>query len=113
MTFWIVLGHGLAVFGGLIFLAAAIGLWRMRDPYTRISAVATAAGLGVAFVVVGTLLLEPSLLSGVKVALAVFLQLLTSAIAGMITARAAVLSGHPFVKTDTHVLDMPEEPDGL
>lgn len=106
------LGHGLSVIGGVIFVLAAIGLWRFRDPYTRISAVATAAGLGVSFVVVGTLLVEPSVVSGLKVALAVALQLLTSAVAGMVVARSAVLSGQSFVDTDSAALEFPEAPGG-
>lgn len=98
-----ILGSILVVLGALVFLAAGIGLWRLRDPYQRISAVATAAGAGIVFVVIGALLSDPSLDSTVKVILAVVLQLITSAIGGMVIARSAMLSGHRFAATELHI----------
>lgn len=104
------IGEILAVVGAAIFVAAAIGLRRFRDPYSRISAVATAAGLGVAFVTVGAVLIDPQINNIVKVILAVALQLLTSAVAAIVIARAAVNSGHRFSPdTDTSALDDPED----
>lgn len=101
-----IVGHALALSGAAIFVVAALGLRRFPDPYSRISAVATAAGLGVAFVTVGALLIQPSVSSLVKVILAVALQLLTSAVAAIVIGRAAVGSGHPFSPdTDTSALD--------
>lgn len=105
MSWHEVLGQALTVLGALIFVAAGIGLLRLRDPYLRTSAVATAAGLGVAFVVGGTALVDPRLDELVKVLIAIALQLATSVIGGMAIARAAVLSGHEFVDTDTTDLD--------
>lgn len=97
MNEWI--GQGFAILGAAIFAAAAIGLWRLPDPYTRISAVATAAGGGVACVVVGVVLLDPSWPAILKGTVAIILQLATSTIGGMTIARAAVNSGHDFSDT--------------
>lgn len=106
----ILIGEILAIIGAVIFVAAAIGLRRFRDPYSRISAVATAAGLGVAFVTVGVVLTDPQITNIVKVVLAVALQLLTSAVAAIVIARAAVNSGHKFSPdTDTNALDDTDE----
>ncbi|MEJ5912974.1 monovalent cation/H(+) antiporter subunit G [Pseudokineococcus sp. 1T1Z-3] len=87
------LGQGLAVLGGLIFLSAALGVLRLPDLYTRTSAVATAAGLGITFVVVGCLLVAPTVDDTVKVVLAVLLQLATSVVGSMVIARSAHLTG--------------------
>lgn len=104
-------GQILALIGALIFVVAAIGLRRFRDPYARISAVATAAGIGVAFITVGAVLQVPTIDDVVKVVLAVLLQLLTSAVAAIVIARAAVNTGHRFVPgTDTTDLDAGETP---
>lgn len=99
-------GQVLVLLGAAVFVLAAVGLRRFPDPYTRISAVATAGGLGVACVTVGAVLTDPSAASAAKVAVAVVLQLLTSAVGGIAIARAAVGSGHRFAPgTDTVVLD--------
>lgn len=106
MTALSALGQALMIVGAIIFVIAAAGLWRLRDVYSRGSSVATAAGLGVVFVTVGALLTAPDISSIVKVALAVVLQLLTSALGAITIARAAVLTGHPFADgTDTTALD--------
>ncbi|NJQ04629.1 cation:proton antiporter [Streptomyces lonarensis] len=103
------LGQAMAVLGGLVFVAAGVGLLRLRDPYMRTSAVATAAGVGVVLVVGGSVLTSPADSDLVKLAVAVVLQLATSAVGGMTLARAAVLSGHDFADgTDTSALDQPE-----
>jgi multicomponent Na+:H+ antiporter subunit G len=93
------LGEILTLVGAAIFVAAAIGLHRLPDPYPRTSAVATAAGLGIAFIVAGAALVDPSLSNTVKAVIAIVLQLATSAIGGMAIARSAVLSGHRFSST--------------
>lgn len=105
MTVLEIIGQILALIGAAIFVVAAVGLSRFKDPYSRISAVATAAGLGVAFVTVGAVLIDPSVDAVVKVVLAVILQLLTSAVAAIVIARAALGSRHRFVPdTDTSEL---------
>ncbi|HSK61301.1 MAG TPA: monovalent cation/H(+) antiporter subunit G [Actinomycetospora sp.] len=92
------LGQLLAVFGGLIFLTAAVNLVRLPDVYTRVSALTTAAGFGLGFVTVGALLVAPTVTDTVKVVLAVLLQLATSAVAGMYIARSAYLTGTPLAE---------------
>jgi multicomponent Na+:H+ antiporter subunit G len=89
------LGQILAVAGGLIFLSAAVNLVRLPDVYTRVSALTTAAGLGLASVTVGALLVAPTVPDTIMVVLAVLLQLATSAVAGMYIARSAYLTGTP------------------
>lgn len=91
-----IVGQILVLLGAAIFVAAAIGLHRFTDPYMRASAVGTAAGLGVAFVVAGAAFMDPSLSTTIKVIIAIALQLATSAIGSMTIARAAVMSGHRF-----------------
>lgn len=109
MTVLDIIGQLLALLGAAIFVAAAIGLHRFRDPYSRISAVATAAGLGVSFVTVGVVLMDPQITNVAKVVIAVTLQLLTSAVAAMVIARAAVNSRHKFSPdTDTSAIDNPD-----
>lgn len=108
---WQTVGDVLVVVGALIFLVAAVGLHRLPDPYMRASAVATAAGLGVAFVVGGAALVQPGLTSTVKAMIAIVLQLATSAVGGMALARSAVLSGHDFSPdTDEGELTQTVEP---
>lgn len=101
------LGQLLALCGGLIFVAAAIGFWRFHDPYTRVSAVATASGIGLVLITVGSALQNPNAADLGKVVLAVALQLLTSAIAATVIARAAINSRHDFSpNTDVHELEL-------
>lgn len=92
MTFFTVFGQVLIVAGSLVFLTAALGVVRFPDTYTRVSAVGTAGGIGIVFVVVGALLLQPSMGNGLKVVAIIFLQLATSAIGSMAIARAAYLT---------------------
>lgn len=88
-----VAGNVLIVLGALIFATAALGVLRFPDAYTRISAVSTAGGIGIGFLIVGALLVQPSISNLVKVLLIVFLQLATSAVGSMAIARAAYLTG--------------------
>lgn len=94
-----IIGQACTVLGAAIFVTAAVGLYRLPDPYTRSSAVATAAGLGVAFIVAGAALIHPEPSKTVKVVIAIALQLATSAVGSMAIARAAVLSRHAFSNT--------------
>ncbi|MCR4513436.1 monovalent cation/H(+) antiporter subunit G [Aeromicrobium sp. 50.2.37] len=107
-----VLGQVFLLVGAAVFVLAAVGLITLFDPYTRTSAVATAAGVGLSFIVVGIVLLDPSVSNGIKAALAVVLQLVTSAVGSMAIARGAVLTGHAFEQgtdaTELHELHDPE-----
>lgn len=107
-----ILGQVFVVTGGVVFLAAAVGLIRLDDPYTRASSVATAAGLGVTLVVAGSVLLDPSVPAAIKAVIAIVLQLVTAAIGGIALARGAVLSGHSFNRrTDVGELTENEHPE--
>lgn len=99
MTILEMLGQAFVLLGAVIFVAAAIGLHRLTDPYMRTSAVATAAGLGIAFIAAGAALINPSLSTTIKVVIAIALQLATSTVGGMAIARAAVMSQHAFSST--------------
>lgn len=93
MTFLDIAGSVLLILGALVFASAALGIVRFFDPYTRISAVGTAGGLGIALVVVGALLLQPTISDTIKVVLIIGLQLATSAIGSIAIARSAYLTG--------------------
>ncbi|MEQ3553626.1 monovalent cation/H(+) antiporter subunit G [Pseudonocardia nematodicida] len=94
--FLTVLGQVLAVAGAGVLLLAAIGLLRFADFYMRASAVATATGVGISLIIIGSVLVAPGVADAVKAAVAVVLQLVTSAAGGIMLARCALLSGHRF-----------------
>ncbi|MBP2437692.1 cation:proton antiporter [Microbacterium amylolyticum] len=104
-----IIGDVLVVIGGLIFLSAALGIMRFPDAYTRISAVGTAGGLGITFVVVGAVMHSPSLADTVKVILIVVLQLTTSAIGTIAIARSAYLTRVPLARRKYDELATAEE----
>mgnify|MGYP006156247491 CR=1 FL=1 len=107
-----VAGQVFLLAGAVVFILAAIGLITLFDPYTRTSAVATAAGVGLSFIVVGVVLLEPSVPNTIKAVIAIGLQLATSAIGAMAIARGAVLTGHRFEDgTDADELHELHDPD--
>ncbi len=83
-------GLGLAIIflGIFIILVSAIGLFRLPDVYLRASAVGTSAGLGVAAIVLGALLMDFSWLNLIKAMIAIAAQLLTSAVGSMAIARS-------------------------
>lgn len=91
-TFLDITGDVLIVLGALIFATAALGILRFPDAYTRISAIGTAGGIGIIFIVIGALLHQPTLPDLLKVALIIALQLATSAIGTMAIARSTVLT---------------------
>lgn len=91
-----VFGQVLTVAGALVLLLAAVGLLRFGDVYMRASAVATATGSGITLVLVGAFLVSPGVADGLTVLLAVVLQLVTSAVGGVLLARSAVLTRHRF-----------------
>lgn len=98
-------GQVLVVAGALLFGTAGWGLLSLRDVYARSSALATAAGMGVSLIVVGTFLFQPTWATAFKLVIAIVLQLATSAVGSMAIARSAYLTGAP--------LDPPPERDEL
>ncbi|GIG54987.1 cation:proton antiporter [Demequina activiva] len=99
-----ILGQVLIVAGGLVFLTAALGIVRFPDVYTRISAVGTAAGLGIVLVVTGALLMQPGISNAVKVAVIIALQLATSSVGSMAVARSSYLIRTPMRAKAFHEL---------
>jgi multicomponent Na+:H+ antiporter subunit G len=92
-------GSALLILGAFIIASAAIGLIKLPDLYTRTSAIGTAAGLGVALIIVGVVVLDFSILNLVKGVIAIIAQLLTSAIGSFALARAGYLTGSRPVRT--------------
>lgn len=88
-----VIGDVLVIFGALNFAICAIGLITFHDFYARVSAVGTAAGFGISFVVLGVWFKNPSLASFFVALVAILLLLGTSALGSMFIARSAALRG--------------------
>lgn len=95
MTVSEVIGNVLIIAGALIFASAALGMLRFTDPYLRISAVGTVAGMGVILVVIGAFLCLPTVPDLIKLVLIILVQLGTSAIGTMAIARAAYMTDTP------------------
>ena len=94
-----VVGSAFLVLGAAIIASAAIGLLKLPDVYTRTSAVGTAAGLGVALIIVGVVVLDFSTVNLVKGIIAIIAQLITSAIGSFVLARASYMTGSKPVST--------------
>lgn len=88
-----IIGNIFIVVGALIFTVAVIGLYKFTDAYQRISAVGTAAGLGISLVVIGVFFEVPTWPNFFKLLIILFLQLATSSIGTMAIARSAYLTG--------------------
>ncbi|MEX5295439.1 monovalent cation/H(+) antiporter subunit G [Kocuria sp. CPCC 205268] len=111
-TLWMsVVGQAFIVLGSLIFLTATVGITRFPDLYTRSSAIATAAGLGVSFVLTGAFFFLPGVENAVKLLAAVVLQLVTSAVGSMALARSGYLIGSA-VYSPTHHNELEEHAGG-
>jgi len=94
-----VIGSAFMILGAAIIASAAIGLLKLPDVYTRTSAVGTAAGLGVALMIVGVVVLDYSALNLIKGIVAIIAQLVTSAIGSFVLARASYITGTKPVST--------------
>lgn len=94
-----VVGSSFLVLGAAIMASAAIGLLKLPDVYTRTSAVGTAAGLGVALMIVGVVIIDFSVMNLVKGIIAILAQLVTSSVGSFVLARASYLTGSKPVNT--------------
>ncbi|UYN84169.1 MAG: monovalent cation/H(+) antiporter subunit G [Microcella sp.] len=94
-----VIGNGFLVLGAVIIASAAIGIIKLPDLYTRTSAIGTAAGLGVALIIVGVVTLDFSVLNFIKGIIAIIAQVLTSAVGSFALARSGYLTGSRPVAT--------------
>ncbi len=94
-----VIGSTLLILGSFIIFSAALGLLKLPDVYTRTSAVGTAAGLGVAVMILGVVVLDFSVLNLIKGIIAIIAQLITSSIGSFMLARASYLTDGKPVET--------------
>ena len=94
-----VFGSAFMILGAFIIASAAIGLIKLPDVYTRTSAVGTAAGLGVSFMIIGVVIFDYSTLNLIKGIIAIIAQLVTSAIGSFMLARASYMTGGKPVET--------------
>ena len=97
-----VVAQVLIVLGALLFSTAAVGLVRLPDVYTRASAVSTAAGAGVALIIIGAWVYIPGFENWFKLLLAVLMQVCTSAVGTAHLARAAYLTGSAIYSPSHH-----------
>lgn len=81
--------------GALVFLVSAIGMLRLPDVYSRLSALTIAGSLSTGLVIIGLFLHQPSLGNALKLGLALLIQLVTTAVGGSAMARAGYLIGAP------------------
>ncbi len=90
-------GAVLSLLGALLFLAAAVGLLRLPDFYTRAHAPTKAATLGMVLVAVGTALIYGDTQADfwLEKALLVLFVLLTVPISTQMLVRAAAARGAP------------------
>jgi multicomponent Na+:H+ antiporter subunit G len=88
-----VLGQVLVVAGALLFAVGALGLLRLPDVYSRASSVTLVAEVGTGLILVGVLLLSPSVSDLVKVVVAILLQAVGCAVGGMMVVRSAYVTG--------------------
>lgn len=105
-TIFTIAGFLLIFSGILVIFVAAVGLIRLKDLYLQASAVGTAAGLGVAAIILGALFMDFSWVNALKALVAIPAQLLTGAVGTMALARAGYLTGSkPVAETDPNELE--------
>jgi multicomponent Na+:H+ antiporter subunit G len=100
-----VAGTVLIVLGAVVFALAGVGVLRLPDLYSRISAITTAAGLGVSLIVLGVVLHEPSVINALKGLLAIVVNVATAAVGGHALGRSGYLTGAP-LSDRTHFDDL-------
>lgn len=105
MTAQTLVADALVALGALLILTAALGMVRLPDIYHRTNAVAKASALGITLILLGVLVLRPSVGLAVTLLLAIFAQLFTAPIAGYTVGRAAYRSGTPLHRS-THRDDL-------
>lgn len=98
LTLQAIAGAVLLVAGIGLFVVAAVGLIRFPDAYTRLTAVTKSGTLGLCLVLLGVLVLEPTVPNVLKLLLAIVLQLLTAPIGGFALSRGTFRSGAPLPK---------------
>ena len=78
----------LAIFFGLFFfLSGSIGLLRLPDIFSRLHALAKADNVGLAFIALGVIMLEPEILNNIKIVIIWLLVMAASALSSHLIAR--------------------------
>lgn len=95
MNGWDVVGGAFVALGVFFMVVSAVGLVRLPDAYSRLSAVTKAATLGVVLIIAGAFVLKPSWTAFITLALAAALQFLTAPVGGFALGRAAYRSKSP------------------
>jgi len=85
----------LVLSGSLLILAGAIGLVRLPDVLCRSHAVTKALTLGIFLMLIGLWLFLAEEGKGLKIALAIFFQMLTIPISGHLVSRLALQKNIP------------------
>jgi multicomponent Na+:H+ antiporter subunit G len=81
----------LAIFSGLFFfLSGSIGLLRLPDIFSRLHALAKADNIGLAFIALGVIMLEPGILNNIKIVIIWLLVIAASATSSHLVARHAL-----------------------
>jgi len=88
--------------GSLFILLSAIGILRMPDLFTRMSATTKASTLGVGFVLIGTAFYWGELGIAARVLVIILFLMLTAPVAAHIIGRAAYFDKVPLWK-GTHI----------
>lgn len=81
--------------GAVVFLVGSVGVIRLPDVYSRLSAVTISGALGTGLVILGLFLDQPSVVNALKLGLAMLIQLVTTAVGGSAMVRAGYLTGAP------------------
>jgi multicomponent Na+:H+ antiporter subunit G len=93
MIEWLI--NALALAGAFFVFVAGLGTWRLPDIYLRIHAATKASSLGVGLLLLGIILMEPTLGVIIKSVLMIFFVFLTAPVAAHMISRAAYLHHTP------------------
>lgn len=96
----------------IIFVASAIGIFRVHTAYELLAIVTLAATTGLACVILSAVFFQPSPANVLKGSLAVLLQLVTTSVGSSVAARALHLRNTP-VRAATEQEQMGPEADPL
>ena len=86
-------GLALKVAGVVFLFAAALGVWRFKDPLQRMHAATKAGTIGAGLVILGSLTAARDVETVIIGILAIVFLLFTAPVAGHLLARAAYTSG--------------------
>ncbi len=86
-------GLALKVAGVVFLFAAALGVWRFKDPLQRMHAATKAGTIGAGLVILGSLTAASDAETVIIGILAIVFLLFTAPVAGHLLARAAYTSG--------------------